>query len=93
VLKPWEFDNPPCAEVGTDIFFTPDKDRPIHESRYEGYKMARIICRECPFVQACAEWGIKNEVHGMWGGLTPQERQMIRRKRGMVVEPRVSYVP
>jgi hypothetical protein len=96
VKKPWDFEEPLCAEVGTEIFFTPDKDKPdkpYQESRYEGYKMARTICQKCPHLLECAEWGITNETYGMWGGLSPEERRKIRSRRGLTIEPRVPYVP
>jgi hypothetical protein len=31
---------------------------------------ARSICNNCEHKAECAEWGIYNERHGIWGGLT-----------------------
>jgi hypothetical protein len=45
--------------------------------------MAKSICRTCPHKAECAEWGIKNEVHGIWGGLVPKERFSIRLSRNI----------
>lgn len=33
----------------------------------------------------CAEWAIKNELFGFWGGLSPKERTNIRRDKKMQV--------
>ena len=40
---------------------------------------AKRICRGCPVRQACLVAGL-NERHGVWGGLTRNERSALRRK-------------
>lgn len=78
--RPWDFEEPLCAEVGVEIFFSGEKDDldsvrlPIGE-----YSMARKICGECVHKFECAQWGIENETHGVWGGLSPNERNKIRK--------------
>jgi len=43
---------------------------------------ARQICRSCPVRLACLEWAIDvGADHGIWGGLSEQERQSLRRRR------------
>lgn len=43
---------------------------------------AKSQCGMCPAQTICAEYGIKWEpYHGIWGGLTPNERQSIRTPR------------
>ena len=82
--EPHEFEVPLCAQVGGDLFF-PDLE-------YEG-KLARIniaeaksVCRNCQHITECAEWGIRKEQHGIWGGLTGNERRKIRRLRNIRLE-------
>jgi hypothetical protein len=80
--RPDEFESPSCATVGGDFWF--------QESTSEGGStadalFAKGICNRCPHKRECAEWGIKNEVHGIWGGLTNRERQVIRRQRGIKI--------
>lgn len=41
----------------------------------------RKICAGCEIKSECAEFAIKHEMHGFWGGLTPSDRIEIR-KRG-----------
>ncbi len=38
---------------------------------------ARDLCRRCPVQEACGDAGY-GEVHGMWGGQSPRERQRRR---------------
>lgn len=42
---------------------------------------AVTICQTCPVKNPCATWAItKPENDGIWGGLTPEQRQGIRRR-------------
>lgn len=77
--NPKFFENPPCAEVNVEIFFAKDPDEPGYTSSEGEYREAKKICMGCEYRIECAEWGIKNEIYGMWGGLTPRERQRMRR--------------
>lgn len=54
----------------------------------------RPVCRACPLQAACAEWGIAHEGEwGMFGGLTPNERDDIRQSRQQLrVEPENAHV-
>ena len=87
--RPWDFEEPLCAEVGVDVFFSVDRDDPKagHLSGGE-YSMARKICGEFSHRIECAQWGIENETQGMWGGLSPNER--IRLRKGVSVTLRVN---
>ena len=75
--SPREFENPLCAQVGGDIWF-PEKGDNCQE--------AKAICNGCSHRTECAEWGIKHELHGIWGGLSGNERRLIRRKKNIVLE-------
>ena len=81
---PWEFEEPLCAEVGVEIFYTDDKDEKTVESM-STYAMANSICKKCPHKNECAEWAIKHELFGFWGGLSPKERTNLRRDKRMQV--------
>lgn len=88
--KPWQFDQPICSQVGVELFYIDDRDdvRP-KVAVLADYNIARKICDSCVHKIDCAEWGIEHEVHGLWGGLTPQERAKIRKNRGIVVNTSV----
>ena len=81
---PWEFEEPLCAEVGVEIFYTDDKDEKKVDSM-STYAMANSICKKCPHRNECAEWAIKHELFGFWGGLSPKERTNLRRDKRMQV--------
>lgn len=77
--NPRFFENPKCADLDVNIFFEKDADDLDSRIADANYAEAKKICMSCQYQPQCAEWGIKHETHGMWGGLTPRERQKIRR--------------
>lgn len=49
----------------------------------------REICAGCPVRQPCAQWAIRHENHGMWGGMIKEELEAERRRHGIrLVDPR-----
>ena len=101
VRPPWEFEDPVCAEVGTEIFFGKDQDE-LHmlsnRIPQDTYKDAKAICQTCKHLLECADWGIENEVHGVWGGLSPLDRKKIRsrlqlRGRGRPSNSQIAQIP
>ena len=81
---PWEFEEPLCAQVGVDIFYTDDRDEKTLEPM-TNYAMANSICKKCPHIAECADWAIKNELFGFWGGLSPKDRTRIRKAKRIPV--------
>lgn len=82
---PWEFDQALCAQVGAELFFQDDRDDKKAGMSEIDYNASKRICNSCIHINDCAEWGVKHEVHGVWGGLTPQDRERVRRDRKMTV--------
>ena len=64
-----------CAGAPADLFF-PDPTRP-DARRLE---QAKAICAGCLVREACLAAGMAEE-HGIWGGLTPRERHVLRREQ------------
>lgn len=63
-----------CTEADPELWF-PEPDEPADE--------AKEICRRCLEREACLSWAIAaNERYGVWGGLTPRERDRLVRRRG-----------
>ena len=81
--EPRFYENPSCAEVGGDFWFPEKADGSMNTVEMV---MAKSICRSCPHKAECAEWGIKKEVHGIWGGLVPKERFAIRAQRNILLK-------
>jgi hypothetical protein len=74
--EPREYENPLCAEIGGDFWF-PERDDPENRKLLDP-SYAKSICRSCIHRTECAQWGIKNERFGIWGGLTEYERTLLR---------------
>lgn len=61
-----------CGQVDPDLFF-PETG--------SATKVPKDICAVCPVRQQCLAWALKHDIrHGVWGGLSDQERQRLRRK-------------
>jgi WhiB family redox-sensing transcriptional regulator len=74
---PASYEDPLCQEISTELFFPElGEDRVL-------ISQLKSMCKRCPHLQECAEWGIRNERFGIWGGLSAVERKRIRRKRGI----------
>jgi hypothetical protein len=41
----------------------------------------------CPLRDACREYGVRNQVHGIWGGWADDERKAARKLRRIVPAP------
>ena len=42
---------------------------------------AKTVCRQCPVTTECLAWAFEARVeHGIWGGLTEDERRRLRRR-------------
>jgi hypothetical protein len=78
--EPSQYEAPSCESVGGDFWFP---DAKIDAKSIEDTKYAVSICNRCPHRRECAEWGIKKEYFGIWGGLTLRQRQKIRDQRGI----------
>jgi WhiB family redox-sensing transcriptional regulator len=83
VREPRFYEDPACASVGGDFWF-PEKE--TGGSNSTEMVMAKSICRRCPHQTECAEWGIQNEMHGIWGGITEGERRFIRRRLKIIIK-------
>lgn len=63
-----------CRDVTGHTFF-PTTDGQI--------AAAKAVCRRCPVRGTCLETALRNgERHGVWGGLTEQERRRLTRRPG-----------
>ena len=70
----------PC-EDWPDGFFIDELD-PLQT---EKIRSARILCGDCPIKMKCLEYALEaHEVHGIWGGLTYNERKRLISGRRVV---------
>lgn len=82
IQLPFDRDRGKCYDHPDPDMWFPEKD--------EGPKRVQeavAICNgqkdgvPCPVLDQCAEWGIRRERFGVWGGLTERQRNMIREAR------------
>jgi WhiB family transcriptional regulator, redox-sensing transcriptional regulator len=65
-------DDAACRGVEGDLFF------PGENNHYNPKAFA--ICKTCPVRERCLMFAINNEIiYGIWGGMTPPERQRYKR--------------
>jgi hypothetical protein len=69
-------EEPQCYNY-PDAFF-PDKGGNF---QLQELKWAKETCARCPIRDACAEYGVRWEKHGVWGGLTAVQRREERKRR------------
>ena len=85
--EPWTFSEPLCREIGGEAFFAGDEDDPQSlDTNILNNQIAKKICQTCVHVVECAEWGLHHERYGIWGGLSPHEMIITRRKRNIIMQ-------
>ena len=68
-----------CREEDPDLFYPPEGERGSNLALRE--LVAKRICATCPVQSECAAYALAvDERYGVWGGLTPAERQRRRRR-------------
>lgn len=83
-MKYPDFSEASCAGIGIEFFFEDEET-----GKFPNVRSARIICASCPVQKACTDWGLKHEKYGIWGGLTPNERERIRKAQNIIlVDPK-----
>lgn len=68
-MSDWR-DEAACRGTDTDVFFTPASERD-----------AVRVCAGCTVTSQCANDALHHEErYGVWGGTTPDQREVLRRK-------------
>ncbi len=66
-----------CASHDPNLFFPAGETGPAAEQ----IKLAKSICAGCDVAEDCLSYAIEtNQVAGVWGGLTEDERRPVRRR-------------
>lgn len=52
------------------------------EKNNNAMKQAREICDACPVRTDCLEWALVNNMQGIWGGVSHEQRAALRKERG-----------
>jgi WhiB family transcriptional regulator, redox-sensing transcriptional regulator len=67
-----------CRDTDPDLFF------PVGTTGQALVQIehAKQVCGECPVTEACLDYALDtNQDSGVWGGLSEEERRVIRRRR------------
>jgi hypothetical protein len=69
------------------MFYAGDEDDPESmDLNFVNTQEAKKICQGCDHIVECAEWGIRHERYGVWGGVSPHDLSIIRRKRNITMK-------
>ena len=74
-----------CAGVGVEVFYYAESDNRKSSYMAKMEEKARNICGGCPLIEPCADYAIKYERWGFWGGLPAAARELIRKKAGIKI--------
>ncbi|MFD5426377.1 WhiB family transcriptional regulator [Streptomyces sp. NPDC127084] len=69
--------NAVCRDEDPELFF-PVGDAGLALLQAEE---AKAVCRRCPVMGQCLTWALEtSQAHGVWGGLSEDERRRIKRR-------------
>jgi len=67
-----------CVSVDPDLFFPITTTGPAEKQ----IAQAKMICAGCQVRRECLEFAMTHDqVYGIWGGTTPEDRQRARRRK------------
>lgn len=73
-----QFSTVPCAETDPEIFFTE-----MNNSTLYAINVAKALCDGCWFKDECLKMGLEWDTHGIWGGMTRNERRRYAGRNGI----------
>ena len=65
-----------CMSADPDMFFPISAAGPALGQ----VERAKAICAGCRVRRECLEFALANQVHGVWGGTTDEDRRRLRRR-------------
>jgi WhiB family redox-sensing transcriptional regulator len=69
--------NAVCREEDPELFFPIGNTGPSLLQIEE----AKAVCRRCPVMDQCLQWAFESgQDHGVWGGLSEDERRAMKRR-------------
>lgn len=70
-----KFEEASCANLDVEFFY-PNRDALTPDEKV----LFKRMCGSCPVMDACLEWALAHEKHGIWANTTPAERSDMRAK-------------
>lgn len=69
-----------CRTLTPSLFFGAEPRRPDEDTT--DYTHAVAVCARCPVIEDCRQWAeAHGERDGVYGGLTPHQRHLMRQAR------------
>lgn len=69
-----------CQGESLTLFYGSEGERVLERVNRE--ERAKQVCRVCPVVAECLEEALRDPgQHGIWAGLSPEDRASLRRQR------------
>lgn len=75
--KHLDYDRALCKGMDTNLFYLDDET--LIKNRSSLYSV-RALCFSCPILYECMEYGFTYERYGLFGGITGEERDLLRKK-------------
>jgi WhiB family redox-sensing transcriptional regulator len=80
----------PCAETDPEMFFAEERQDPRNPNKivsvYRNEKGAKAVCFSCEYRFECLQLALEENLIGIWGGTTENERRNIKRGRRSKIE-------
>jgi len=76
-----------CRNYDPEIWHPLGLDQPglMSPATAAAVDLAKAVCRRCPVADRCRDWAISSgERHGVWGGMTPRERNDYANATGVI---------
>ncbi len=82
----------PCTQAGTEVYYVEDDN--VASWKLHSY-VVKSLCSQCEMRGPCLEWALHHEIHGYWGGKSPEERKKIRKQKNISIKspPYWDWVP
>ncbi|HET7629801.1 MAG TPA: WhiB family transcriptional regulator [Candidatus Saccharimonadales bacterium] len=74
----WPEDGECFRQADPELFFPAGEKGSINQSQIEE---AKSYCRRCSMADYCLQWAMAKEDHGVWGGMSADERKALKRRQ------------
>ena len=92
LMKKLQDNDGAACEALPEMFFPQGQNMEMLMSEI---RIAKSICAECPVKRECLDYAlVADEPYGIWGGLTPTERSILKRRNTLPVElpePKIDF--
>ncbi|HET8690216.1 MAG TPA: WhiB family transcriptional regulator [Candidatus Saccharimonadales bacterium] len=73
----WPEEGKCYEQADPELFFPAGEKSKEHRSQIEE---AKSYCRRCDMAELCLAWAMAKEDHGVWGGMSANERRAVKRR-------------